>query len=271
MSEKRANLEDQAFPKLSERQFAVIEKMADCVVHPDGSRLFEVGDQGFKFLVVKSGEVEILKERNGETSTVTVHGPGEFTGELNMLNGQPSFVSAVCRGETEVCELCVDGLKKLIKENSEISDLVLNAFMIRRQWMEQNGNVGPTVIGSRFDPDTFRIRDFLSKNRILHEFVDLEQAGDMQALLDQFEIEVEQTPIIACGLQGKFSINPSNEEIGQCVGIRETIDGDVYDLVVIGGGPSGLAAFSVWGERRLELPGAGEVSSGRAGRTQLED
>ena len=166
----------------------------------DGEKLFEVGDRDFKFFVIKSGHIEIMDESGDTPKTVVVLGPGEFTGEVTQLTGTPSLVSGVARGDCEVYELSPDALRQLINHHPEVGDIILQAFIARRQLLHESENfTGLRVIGSRYSQDTFRIRDFLAKNRVPFKWLDLETDPQVNQLLKQFGVTEADTPVVAWG------------------------------------------------------------------------
>ena len=242
MSEQ--NLLSVAFPTLDETQ---IHKLATCSgAQPkhfqDGQTLFKVGDLNMNFYIVKSGDVEIVDYSGDERKTVTVHHPGQFTGDISHVTGLPAIVSAVARGDCEVYEFSGDLLRRVLNQCPIISDIILQAFIARRQLLRESPHfTGLRVIGSRYSPDTFRVRDFLSKNRILFTWVDLETDPNVDRLLKQFGVTESDTPVVAFGSMLLLR-NPSNREIADAVGIHQPLEDLVYDLVVVGGGPAGLAA-----------------------------
>ena len=191
-----------AFPRLDDSQIATLVRCA----HPslkryrDGEVLFHVGDRDFKFFIVKSGEVEIVDQSGDTPKTVTVHRPGEFTGDVSHLTGSPSVVSAIARGECEVYEVSADVLRQVLNRSPQLGDLILQAFIARRQLLRESGEfTGLRVIGSRYSRDTFRIREFLAKNRVLFTWIDLETAPEVDRLLKQFGVSEAETPVVACG------------------------------------------------------------------------
>ena len=242
MSEQ--NLMSVAFPTLDETQ---IRKLAACSGavpkrFQDGQTLFAVGDLNINFYIVKSGEVEILDYSGDQPKTVTVHHPGQFTGDISHVTGLPAIVSAVARGDCEVYAFSGDTLRRVLNQCPIISDIILQAFIARRQLLRESPNfTGLRVIGSRYSPDTFRVRDFLSKNRILFTWIDLETDPNVDRLLKQFGVTESDTPVVAFGSMLLLR-NPSNREIADAVGIHQPLEDLVYDLVVVGGGPAGLAA-----------------------------
>jgi thioredoxin reductase (NADPH) len=135
-----------------------------------------------------------------------------------------------------------DALRRALNQCPGISDIILQAFIARRQLLRESPDfTGLRVIGSRYSPDTFRVRDFLSKNRILFTWVDVETDPNVDRLLKQFGVTEQDTPVVACGKMLLLR-NPSNLQIADAVGIHQPLEALVYDLVVVGGGPAGLAA-----------------------------
>jgi thioredoxin reductase (NADPH) len=242
MSEQ--NLLSVAFPTLDEAQ---IHKLASCTnaeprVFHDGEKLFSVGDRNISFFIVKSGDVDIIDESGDQPKTLVVHHPGQFTGDVSHVTGLPVIVSAVARGEVEVYEIPGDSLRRVLNQCPIASDIILQAFIARRQLLRESPDfTGLRVIGSRYSQDTFRVRDFLSKNRVLFTWVDLESDPHVDLLLKQFGVTESDTPVVACRSMVILR-NPTNRELADRIGIHQPLEDQVYDLVVIGGGPAGLAA-----------------------------
>jgi thioredoxin reductase (NADPH) len=128
----------------------------------------------------------------------------------------------------------------------EVGDIILQAFIARRQLLRESGEfTGIRVIGSRYSHDTFRVRDFLARNRALFTFLDVESNPEVEELLRRFGLTIRDTPVVAWGRQVVLR-NPSNREIAEALGLRRPLEQTVYDLAIVGGGPGGLAA-SVYG------------------------
>lgn len=233
-----------AFPILDEDQIAELGRCtaASTKSYQDGQTLFAVGDRNFKFHVVKSGEVEIVDYSGDMPKTVTVHRTGGFTGDISHLTGNPAVVSAVARGDCEVYEISGDALRRVLNQCPAVSDIILQAFIARRQLLHESPNfTGLRVIGSRYSTDTFRVRDFLAKNRVLFTWVDVETDPQVDLLLKQFGVTEADTPVVACSHMLLLR-NPSNRQLADGIGIRQPLEQVVYDLVVVGAGPAGLAA-----------------------------
>jgi thioredoxin reductase (NADPH) len=238
------NLQSVAFPILDATQISQLAGYtnAEPKLFRDGQTLFRVGEQNINFFIVKSGEVEIVDYSGDEPKTVTIHRPGEFTGDISHLTGLPAVVSGIARGDCEVYEVTGDALRKALNQCPIISDIILQAFIARRQLLRESPNfTGLRVIGSRYSHDTFRVRDFLSKNRILFTWVDVETDPNVDRLLKQFGVTESDTPVVACGRMLLLR-NPSNRQLADSIGIRQPLQDLVYDLLVVGAGPAGLAA-----------------------------
>ena len=238
------DLQTIAFPTLDEAQIADLSRCAGAtlMVYRDGETLFAVGDRNFKFHVIISGEVEILDYSGEEPKTVTIHRTGGFTGDISHLTGNPSVVSAVARGYCEVYEISGDALRQVLNQCPVLSDIILQAFIARRQLLHKSSDfTGLRVIGSRYSADTFRVRDFLAKNHVLFTWVDVETEPQVERLLKQFGVTEADTPVVACSTMLLLR-NPSNRDLAERIGIRHPLEQTVYDLVVVGAGPAGLAA-----------------------------
>src|SRR5437588_7434453 len=238
------NLQTIAFPTLDDTQIAELGRCTHAAPHlyRDGETLFAVGDRDFKFHVIRSGEVEIIDYSGDVPRTITVHRKGAFTGDISHLTGNPSVVSGVARGDCEVYEISRDTLRQTLNQCPTLSDIILQAFIARRQLLHKSADfTGLRVIGSRYSADTFRVRDFLAKNRALFTWVDVETDPDVDRLLKQFGVTEADTPVVACGHRLMLR-NPSNRQLADVIGIRQPLEQTVYDLAVVGAGPAGLAA-----------------------------
>ena len=238
------NLEAMAFPKLSVEQIAQLGHYAGArpKTFRAGEALFRVGDRDAKFFVIKSGELEIVDVTGDQPKTLRIQGPGEFTGDVGHLTGNPKVVNGIARSDCEVFEMSETELRKVLNQDPGLSDVILQAFIARRQMMRESSDfTGLRVIGSRYSRDTFRIRDFLAKNRVLFTWLDLEGDPAVSQVLQQFGVTEADTPIVACA-HCLILRNPSNLELAEAIGIRRPVEHTVYDLAIVGSGPAGLAA-----------------------------
>jgi thioredoxin reductase (NADPH) len=228
---------DGAFPRLNEDQIARLEVEGERRRVGAGDVLFRAGDRDHDFYVVLSGKVAI--EDDG--SLIAVHGPGRFLGELSLLTGQGAFFTAVVREPGEVLAVPVARLRELVGQEPVLGDLVLRAYLLRREMLIGLG-AGLKIVGSRFDPGTRALRDFAARNRLPHRWIDLEKDPGAEALLRSLGVPTDETPVVIWGGE-RVLRNPSIDELARVVGLSAGgPPADVYDLVIAGAGPSGLAA-----------------------------
>jgi thioredoxin reductase (NADPH) len=233
---------EKIFPKLTPEQIRRISAHGRMRSVQPGEVLIEQGDTSVPFFVVITGEVEIVRPFGAYETLVTVHGYGEFTGEVNMLSGRRSFFRARATKPGKVIELDNQQILGLVQTDAELSDILMRAFILRRVELIAAGVGDIVLIGSVHSAGTLRIKEFLMRNGHPYSYIDLERDPDVQNLLDSFQISASEIPVLIC--RGQLALrNPSNQQIADCLGFNESIDQtQVRDLVVIGAGPSGLAA-----------------------------
>jgi thioredoxin reductase (NADPH) len=232
----------EAFPLLNDDQIRLFEEVGERRRFKDGGDVWVIGGKMTSLFVVVSGSVEVFQiSGTGEQHQVVVHQPGEFTGDIDLLSSSSSVVGARARGETETIEVAADRLRKLVVENSELSDVILAAFLARRQELIATGRGSLTVVGSRFSPDTFRIREFLERNSRPFEWIDLETDARVSRLLDGLGVSPDETPIVIDS-GGVVTHNPTVEQMATCFGLSRVDDSQIFDVIVAGAGPAGLAS-----------------------------
>jgi thioredoxin reductase (NADPH) len=230
-----------AFPRLSEQQIAQLEPYGERRATERGELLFREGDRDYDFFVVLDGKAAIRSGREEDERLLAVHGPRRFLGELSLLTGQAAVFSAEVAEPGEVLRVPAGRLRQVVALDAELGDLILRAYLLRREWLIGIG-AGMKIIGSRFSPDTRRLREFAARNRLPHRWLDLEEDPDAEQLLRHLHVPPEGTPVVIWG-EGKMLRNPSNAELAEAVGLRKpAATDDLLDLVVVGTGPAGLAA-----------------------------
>jgi len=233
---------EKIFPKLTPAQISRIAAHGHIRSVQSGEVLIEQGDKSVPFFVVTTGEVEIIRPCGARETLVTVQGSGEFTGEVNMLSGRRSLVRARAIKPCKVIELDHQQMLALVQTDAELSDILMRAFILRRVELISAGVGDIVLVGSAYSAGTLRIKEFLMRNGHPYSYIDLEHDPDVQNLLDSFQISANEIPVLI--LRGQLVLrNAGNQEIADCLGFNESIDQtQVRDLVVIGAGPSGLAA-----------------------------
>lgn len=232
----------QTFPTLTPAQVARIAAHGSVRPVRRGEMLVEAGAQPVPFFVVIAGRLEVVRASGATETLVAVHGPGQFTGEVNMLSGRRSLFQARVAEAGEVVELDHASLLALVQNDSELGEIFMRAFIFRRVELIAQGIGDVVLIGSTHCAGTLRVREFLTRNGHPYAYIDLDREPDIQTLLDQFHVVAADVPVLIC--RGEVVLrNPTNEQIADCLGFNDAIDPAlIRDLVIIGAGPSGLAA-----------------------------
>jgi thioredoxin reductase (NADPH) len=230
-----------AFPRLSDAQIETLARRGERQRVEPGEVLFREGDKRYDFFVVLDGKVMVVSGYGGEERMIAVHGPRRFLGELSLLTGQAAFFTAVVREPGEVLVVPVERLRALVTQDTVLGDIVLRAYLLRREMLIGLG-AGFQIVGSRFSPDSRSLREFAARNRLPYRWIDLEEDEAAEALLNGLDVAPEETPVVIW--RGNQVLrNPSNEELAQMIGLRaRSVAEDVCDLLVVGAGPAGLAA-----------------------------
>ncbi|HEX7337253.1 MAG TPA: FAD-dependent oxidoreductase [Gemmatimonadales bacterium] len=234
--------QDIAFPTLNEPNLAALAARGHLREVRAGEVLFAEGDRNRSFFVVLEGSIEIVGHTRGEARVVAVHHPGQFTGDVDMLSGRAILVTGSAAEDGRVIELSNAELRRAVDELPELGEILVKAFLTRRSLLIGGEFEGITILGSRFSPDSHRLRDFATRNGVPYRWIDLDTDQEADALLRQFNIPASATPIVL-GSDGEWVSNPSIADFARCMGMEATLEPDhVYDLVVVGAGPAGLAA-----------------------------
>src|SRR5918996_2787753 len=233
---------EKIFPKLTPSQIRRVAAHGHIRTVERGEVLVEQGDTSVPFFVVIRGELEIVRPYGSYETLVTVHDSGQFTGEVNTLSGRRSLVQMRAINPGKVIELDHQHMLTLVQTDAELGEILMRAFILRRVELIAAGVGDIVLIGSIHSASTLRIKEFLMRNGHPYSYVDLERDPDVQNLLDSFQISASEIPVLVC--RGQLVLrNPDNQQIADCLGFNESIDQtQMRDLVVIGAGPSGLAA-----------------------------
>jgi len=229
-----------AFPRLDEEQRARLRMVGDLRKVKAGDVLFREGDETYDFFLVESGAVTIVRGYGCDDRIIAVHGPHRFLGELSLLTGSTAYLTAVVREPGEVVQVPLGRLRTFLRQDNELANIILRAYLARREILIET-HAGVKVVGSRFASDSKRLREFLARNRMPHEWMDVERDRDAEALLCALGVSEEQTPVVLGA--GRVLRNPSNAEIAAALGLgARGAAPEMCDLVIVGGGPAGLAA-----------------------------
>lgn len=232
----------QMFPVLTPAQIARIAAHGRMHGIQPGDVLVQAGAEIVPFFVITAGQVEIVRPSESGEDLVAVHDPGQFTGEVQMISGRRALVTARASKPGEVIELDREHLLALVQTDSELSEIIMRAFILRRVELIAHGFGDVVLMGSNNCSGTLGAKEFLTRNNHPYSYVDLDHDADVQALLDRFQVAAGDIPVLICG--GDVILrNPSNQEIADCLGFNNAIDPtQIRDLIIVGAGPSGLAA-----------------------------
>src|SRR5215469_3328636 len=243
---------EQAFPTLTPAQIRRIATHGRSREVQTGEVLIEQGGS-VSFFVVVSGELEVIRPSRAEETVVAVFGPGQFTGEVNTLSGRPAFLQLRVTKPGELIELNREHVLALVQTDAELGEILMRAFILRRVELVAAGVGNVALVGSSNSAGTLRIREFLMRNSQPYSYIDVERDPAVQNLLDGFHIPASEIPVVVC--RGELALrNPTNQQLADCLGFNETIDqSQIRDLVIVGAGPSGLAAAVYGASEGLEV------------------
>jgi len=232
----------QAFPVLTASQINRVLPLGKVRQLQTGEILFEPGDMNVPFFVLLSGSMEIVQPDLTGERPIATHGRGEFTGEMTMISGHRCLVLGRTTEPGEFLELTGDGLRSLIAKDAELSEIFMRAFILRRLELIRRGQGNFILMGSRHSAKTLQLREFLSRNGHPYTYVDLDTDKTSQELLDRFEIKLDEIPVVICNKHGVLR-NPTVQTLADGLGFNSGIDeSQLRDLIIVGAGPSGLAA-----------------------------
>jgi thioredoxin reductase (NADPH) len=243
---------DQMFPNLETSEIERVRRFGEVQSIGAGEALASVGNVGHGLSIILSGEVEVTQhDRSGRGAVIVTHGPGAFLGELAQLAGHPSLVDARARGPVQALIISPDRLRALLIAEAELGERIMRALILRRVGLLETGAGGPVIVGRAESGDVLRLENFLRRNGHPHQTLNAVTDPEAKALIERFHVDPGQLPIVLCP-GGQLLRNPGEDELARCIGLVGPIDPDrIYDVVIIGAGPAGLAAAVYAGSEGL--------------------
>jgi thioredoxin reductase (NADPH) len=228
-------------PKLTDEQLATLMSYGTKEQTSVGQILAAAGDLSYDLMVVLEGDVECSDMHEGRRRALLIHGPRDFIAELDLLTGQRVYATFVVTQAGSILRVPRSAMKTIIEADSALGELLVQTLFRRRQALLLLRS-GMQLIGSRYSPDTQRLREFAARNRLAYSWIDLDTDPVAPALLRTLGLELRDTPVVLLGGSAVL-VNPSSAEFATAAGIAEDpVPGSVFDLLVIGAGPAGLGA-----------------------------
>ncbi len=245
---------DQVFPQLSPAEIERLGRFGEIRGFASGEALITVGEPGHGLAVILKGEVEVTRrDGRGAHQPVVSYAAGAFLGELAQLSGRPALVDAHAKGPVEALVMPPGGLRALLIAEAELGERIMRALILRRVSLIQTGAGGPVIIGPAGHPDARRLEGFLARNGHPRLMLDSDRDSEAKALLERFHVPPGEWPIVLCP-GGQMLRNPTEDQLARCIGLVRAIDPDkLYDVVVVGAGPAGLAASVYAGSEGLSV------------------
>lgn len=235
------DLASEAFWELTDEQIDLLRTHGEVRRTTSGQTLFRQGDATCDFFVVLDGEVELVEPTGSEPRPIGSRQRNEIVGELNLLTGESTYLTAVVREPGEVLAIPADELKTLVTEDEAFSGFLMRSFLLLRSFLLRSG-AGIKIVGRHESDDAIRLREFASRNRLPHDWVDIETDEDAPEILRRYRLRPEQTPAVIWK-GAEVLHNPSNAELAMVLGLGiDELPTEPVDLVVVGAGPGGLAA-----------------------------
>lgn len=233
---------DQTFPELTAQEIARLRGFGEICTYQDGDCLFETGKPGPGMFVILKGHVAITQRDGlGHVTPVIDQGPGQFLAEISQLSGRIALVDGHAEGEVECILIRPDRLRALIIAEAELGERIMRALILRRVNLIQGGAGGPVMIGPTHSTAVARLQSFLSRNGFPHHLLDPAVDHDAADLIARYSPTPADLPLVVIA-DGTVLRNPSETELAYAIGMIGGPHGDkVYDVAIVGCGPSGLA------------------------------
>jgi thioredoxin reductase (NADPH) len=233
---------DQMFPVLDAEDMERVKRFGQVRAYQSGEAVFKVGQVSPGIVIVLSGKIDVTQhDESGRRTLIVTHGKGEFTGELAQLANRPALVDAYAQEPVDALIIPQERLQALLIGEADLGERMMRAMILRRVGLLETGAGGPVIVGRAEDGNVLRLEGFLRRNA--HPLLRLDPESDVEAkaLIERFNIQPAQLPIVLCP-GGQLLRNPGEVELAQCIGLVAPIDPNrTFDVAVIGAGPAGLA------------------------------
>ncbi|MYM25018.1 FAD-dependent oxidoreductase [Duganella sp. FT135W] len=236
------NRRHQIFPTLSEDQFDILMRYGERRHFAAGEVLFRQGDRHIGMYVIISGSIEVERGSALGLTVIGTHGPGMFTGEMGSLAGRAAVATARVVADSELIVISEDSLRTLVISEAALSETIMRAYILRRVVYMSDQTGGVVVFGQRDSQETLILRHFLNRNGTPSAYFEADADDDARALMERFGVQLQDIPAVVT-ISGEVLRRPTLRQVADGIGISpDSIDGRLFDVVVVGAGPAGLAA-----------------------------
>ncbi|TMK08436.1 MAG: cyclic nucleotide-binding domain-containing protein [Alphaproteobacteria bacterium] len=244
----------QMFPVLETTDIERVRRFGKVRAYRAGEALVQVGHVGPGLTIILTGRVDVTQhDESGRRRHIVTHGPGSFMGELAQLAGRPALVDAHALEEVEALIIAPGELRALLIAEAELGEHVMRALILRRVGLLETGAGGPVIVGRPQNADVLRLEGFLRRNGHPYQRLDAETDAEAKALIERFHVDTGQLPIVLCP-GGQLLRNPTESELARCIGLLGPIDPNrLYDVVIVGAGPAGLAGAVYAGSEGMSV------------------
>lgn len=239
--------ESVAFPKLDDRQLAMLEPLGVRRMVRRGELVFKAGQRDLGMAVVLRGALAIFESRDGQEQILATPGPRDFVGDVAMLMGTAALASA--RGEaeeSEILEVPANRLRQALADLPGVGEPIVRAFIMRRQRLQRDREfAGMRIVSKEGSREGLQLDDFLDKNHVPHRVIDF-QSEYGRGLCERLHLASRDLPVLLTAT-GNLLRHPSLREVARVAGLLRSVAADeeseiTCDLAIIGAGPAGLAA-----------------------------
>jgi thioredoxin reductase (NADPH) len=227
------------FPRLTPEQMEYLAEIGTRLTYARGDVVFEHGQRETPLFVVESGAIDVIDHAPEGDRYFAQCMPGTFAADISMFTGEPTLAAGYAAGPTTLVALAPEDVRRVVATTAELGDLLLRTMVTRREWLQGRGLGQQKLIGSRWSGDAFAVRDLLERNLVPFTWHDLATDTDSRMLIEGLGIGEEECPVLvrSHSVMRRATVSSVADELG----LRAQVDGQGFDVVVLGGGPAGLA------------------------------
>jgi thioredoxin reductase (NADPH) len=227
------------FPRLTPEQMDYLAEIGTQLTFARGDVVFEHGEREAPLYVVQSGAIDVIDHAPEGDRYFTQCRPGTFAADISMFTGEPTLAAGYAAGPTTLVAVPPEDLRRVVATTAELGDLLLRTMVTRREWLQGRGLGQQRLIGSRWSGESFAVRELLERNLVPFTWHDLATDTDSRILIEGLGIGEAECPVL---VQSDSVIRRATvTSVAEQLGLRAQVDGRSFDVVVVGGGPAGLA------------------------------